>query len=204
MKGPPPALADAGMPQALAQLARTAGLPVRSAHAHRGTEAPAFYLYVELGEPQALASAVLSGIESEVAEKFALPPEAVQGFRLRRVLERDGAAAGRAAHYHYVVETNAAPGWMGEVARWYEEEHLPGLAQVPGCVRACRYVNLDGDPSSVACYDLEAPDVLSSPAWLAVRATAWSDRVRPQFRDTRRTMFRTGARHAPGGDSGLG
>ena len=38
-------------------------------------------------------------------------------------------------------------------------------------------------------YDLVAPEVLASPAWAAVRATAWSERVRPMFRNTRRTMF---------------
>ena len=45
-------------------------------------------------------------------------------------------------------------------------------------------------PSSHAGYDLTSPAVLESEAWLAVRHTAWSDRVRPQFRNTRRTMFR--------------
>ena len=32
--------------------------------------------------------------------------------------------------------------------------------------------------------------VVGSPEWLAVRATDWSSRVRPAFRNTRRTMFR--------------
>jgi hypothetical protein len=73
---------------------------------------------------------------------------------------------------------------------------MPGLASVPGCVLARRYLNADGGPLSYACYDLEAPEVLGSPPWLAVRHTEWSSRVRPQFRDTLRTMFRNVSRLA--------
>ncbi|WP_304306786.1 hypothetical protein [Pseudacidovorax intermedius] len=110
--------------------------------------------------------------------------------RLQRLLCVDGPAAGRAPRFHYVVETTPATGWEEEFQRWYDQEHLPGLAQVPGCIRAQRFLNVDGHPASFACYDLEAPDVLGSPAWLAVRGTAWSDRVRPHFTRTIRTMFR--------------
>jgi hypothetical protein len=48
------------------------------------------------------------------------------------------------------------PGSEADFDPWYEQEHLPGLASVPG----------------------------------TVRATPWSDRVRPTFVNTRRTMFR--------------
>lgn len=110
--------------------------------------------------------------------------------RLQGLVCLDGPAAGHAPRFHYVVETTPAAGWEEEFQRWYDEEHLPGLAQVPGCIRAQRFLNLDGHPASFACYDLEAPDVLGSPAWLAVRGTAWSNRVRPHFTRTIRTMFR--------------
>ena len=101
-----------------------------------------------------------------------------------------GASAGTHAGFHYVVETDAAPGWEEELDRWYAEEHLPALAAVPGCARAARLRNLDGGPRSHAFYELASPEVLQTPAWLAVRASAWSGRIRPQFRNTRRTMFR--------------
>jgi hypothetical protein len=93
--------------------------------------------------------------------------------------------------FHYTVETDAADGWEEEIFRWYDTEHMMGLAAVPGCVRAQRFLNGDGGPRSHACYDLIDPKILESAAWLAVRHTAWSDRVRPQFRNTRRTMFRS-------------
>ena len=55
---------------------------------------------------------------------------------------------------------------------------------------AQRFRSLDGTPRYHACCDLARADALGSPAWLAVRATAWSSRVRPAFLNTTRTLFR--------------
>lgn len=110
--------------------------------------------------------------------------------RLSLLADLAGRSAGRPARFHYVVEIDAAPGWEDELERWYAEEHLPALAAVPGCARAGRLRNLDGTPRSHAFYELESPEVLQTPAWLAVRGSAWSGRIRPQFRNARRTMFR--------------
>lgn len=98
----------------------------------------------------------------------------------------DGPAVG--ASHHYVVETDVADGHEADFEAWYAQEHLPGLAAVPGTVRAQRHRRA-GSPGHLASYDLTGPQVLDSPAWLAVRATPWSDRVRAQFRRTRRRMF---------------
>ena len=65
------------------------------------------------------------------------------------------------------------------------------LEAVEGTVRAARYRNLDGGPRYHACYELASRETLGSPAWLRVRATPWSARVRPMFTNTRRTMFRS-------------
>jgi hypothetical protein len=73
--------------------------------------------------------------------------------------------------------------------RWYDREHLPGLASVPGTVRAWRFRNVAGSPRYHACYDIVSPFTVGSPPWIAVRNTAWSQRVRPAFRNTTRTMF---------------
>ena len=70
---------------------------------------------------------------------------------------------------------------------WYDQEHLPGLAAVPGTVRALRY----------ECRHKAALPGLLRPAHARPRqpavaggaATDWSSRVRPSFRNTRRTMF---------------
>lgn len=111
--------------------------------------------------------------------------------RLVRTLALPAASAGQTASYHYVVETDVAPGREDDFNAWYDQEHLPGLAAVPGTVRAARYVDADATalPRYYACYDLLSPATLESTPWLAVRATPWSARVRPTFRNTRRTMF---------------
>lgn len=108
---------------------------------------------------------------------------------LRPTFDIAGAATGDPARFHYVVETDAEDGWQAEIERWYDDEHMPGLASVPGCIRATRMLNMSTGPRSFAAYDLVAAEVLGSPPWLAVRGTPWSDRARPHFTNTRRTMF---------------
>ncbi len=112
--------------------------------------------------------------------------------RLEPIASIAGASAHAAARYHYVVETDVAPEHEADFSAWYAQEHLPGLASVPGTVHAARYRRAGregGGPRYIACYRLVAPEVLGSAQWLAVRHTAWSSRVRPRFLNTRRLMF---------------
>ena len=110
--------------------------------------------------------------------------------RLTLTTDVAGHSAGQPAPWFYVVETDIKPGAQEDFDRWYETEHLPGLAAVPGTVRARRYLARESSPLFYACYDLAQREAFGSPAWLAVRATSWSDRVRPNFIKTKRTMFR--------------
>ena len=111
--------------------------------------------------------------------------------RLAPMGEWKGLSAGRRAPYHYVVETDVEPEWEAEFNRWYDVEHMPGLAAVPGNVHCVRLRSVDAPPRYRACYELESPQVLERPEWLAIRHTPWAGRVRPHFRNTRRTMFRS-------------
>jgi hypothetical protein len=89
----------------------------------------------------------------------------------------------------YVVEMDPESGWQEELFSWYDQEHLPGLASVPGSIAATRCINLDHSPFSIAFYDLTSPEILGCEPWLKVRNTAWSDRVRPHFTNVKRTML---------------
>ncbi|OAE62151.1 hypothetical protein A7J67_14305 [Achromobacter xylosoxidans] len=109
---------------------------------------------------------------------------------LHRTLDLAGASAGQEAPWHYIVETDVLPEAEADLNAWYDQEHLPGLAAVPGTVRAQRWECRDESPRYLACYDLHTQETFGSPPWLAVRATDWSSRVRPSFRNTRRTMFK--------------
>lgn len=150
----------------------------------QGTDTRLTYLRVALAGPVAPATLAQWRL---AAQGLAATAEVAQ---LRRTTEIPGASQGAVAPWHYIVETDVAAGVEDELDAWYATEHLPGLAAVPGTVCAQRFVDDIGSPRHHACYDLHTRETFGSPAWLAVRATAWSDRVRPHFRETRRTMFR--------------
>jgi hypothetical protein len=110
--------------------------------------------------------------------------------KLQGVTELPGASHGQVTTHHYVVETDVDVAHEAALNDWYQNEHLPGLAAVPGTVRARRYLRTEGRPKWVACYDLTSPETLERAEWLAVRHTDWSSRVRPMFQNTFRTMYR--------------
>jgi hypothetical protein len=127
----------------------------------------------------------------EAATLAACAPNEPRSARLEPLAEWQGASAEEEAPFHYVVATDVEPQNEAEFNRWYDTEHMPGLAAVSGTVHCARLRSLDGAPRYHACYDLTSPEVLDGDEWLAVRHTAWSSRVRPHFRNPRRLMFRT-------------
>lgn len=108
---------------------------------------------------------------------------------LQCTLDLAGHSSGSHAQWHYIVETDVRPEAEDDFNAWYCTEHMPGLAAVPGTARTRRYLGTAA-PRHYATYDLAAREAFGSEPWLAVRATAWSSRVRPNFYNTRRTMFR--------------
>ena len=82
---------------------------------------------------------------------------------------------------------------------WYDREHIPGLAAVPGCLSARRF-RIDkavsqGNHHYLALYHLASPDICSSAAWKKAAETPWTHRVRPHTRDRLRIVLR---RYHPG------
>jgi hypothetical protein len=180
---------DDALARALAEAAGRSALALSGLRAHAAEDGKELYAYLELREPMDLGAADAARIAALAAPSLA--GLEVAAARLTRMADVPGASIGALAPFHYIVETDAAEGWMDEIVRWYDTEHMPGLAAVPGCVRAQRFINHDAGPRSLSSYDLVSTDTLGCPPWLAIRYTAWSDRVRPNFRNTKRTMFRT-------------
>jgi len=63
---------------------------------------------------------------------------------------------------------------------WYDTEHIPERAAIPGFNTALRFVCLEGWPRYLALYDLDEVAVLHGPAYLAHagnNVTPWSKRV---------------------------
>lgn len=95
----------------------------------------------------------------------------------------------RPAPFLYTVELDIAEADLPAIFEWYEQEHLPMLTSCPGCIGGTRYRRLDGGtPNLLAAYRFERPEVNETPEWIAARSTAWTERVRPMFRHSRRYM----------------
>lgn len=73
-----------------------------------------------------------------------------------------------------LVMMQPPPAMEEEFNAWYDTEHVPERLAVPGFLSARRFVSLDGHPRYLALYDLERPEVLQSPEYLAVSGDAFS------------------------------
>jgi hypothetical protein len=147
---------------------------------------PSAETYVYFRPADAVPDQLLAALRERLARHY----PAAQATALHAVQDIAGASHGKQSQWHYIVETDVLPEADADLNDWYNQEHLPGLASVPGTVRAQRFMNAQGSPRYHACYDLETLETFESPAWMAVRATDWSSRVRPHFRNTKRTMFK--------------
>jgi hypothetical protein len=65
-----------------------------------------------------------------------------------------------------MVWTDIDAEYEAEFNRWYDEEHVARLLQVPGFLSAGRYLALKGAPKYLAIYELEDHNVLRSAAYL--------------------------------------
>jgi hypothetical protein len=67
-----------------------------------------------------------------------------------------------------------------EFNAWYNTCYIPGYLAVPGCIRARRFVVIDGQPKYLTIYELEHARVPESEAWQQNRTGGpWTRRVRP-------------------------
>src|SRR5580700_3114527 len=83
------------------------------------------------------------------------------------------------------VSMNVDPAAEHEFNEWYNTEHLPQLAAVPGvlCARRFGSQEVDRERQYLAMYHLTNPDVSNSEAWKKAAGTPWTERMRPHFRD---------------------
>lgn len=64
------------------------------------------------------------------------------------------------ADHTFVVFTKPVAGKEAEYNRWYDEQHLPDVLQVPGIINARRFVAKDaeGNKQYLALYGLQTDD----------------------------------------------
>lgn len=85
---------------------------------------------------------------------------------------------------------NVAPEHEAEFNEWYDTEHIPALAAVPGTLCARRYRGTGAVQRYVVLYHLTSPEVQATAAWKAAANTPWTERMRPHFRDHLRIVTR--------------
>jgi hypothetical protein len=85
---------------------------------------------------------------------------------------------------------NVAPEREAEFNEWYDHEHIPALAAVPGVLSARRFRDLNGTHRYLALYHVATPEVTTGEAWKTAASTPWTERLRPHFRDHVRILSR--------------
>lgn len=99
------------------------------------------------------------------------------------------------AKYVFIVSMDVAPEKESLFNEVYDREHIPNILKVPGVRSATRLrtelasftlggqtkqLTGEGAPRYTAIYELDSPDVLSSPAWAeAAELGRWPTEVRP-------------------------
>jgi hypothetical protein len=74
---------------------------------------------------------------------------------------------------------------------WYDKEHVPALAGVPGVLCARRFRTSSGGPKYVALYHLKSPDVVETAEWKdASGSTPMPQQVRDQISNRLRLVCR--------------
>ena len=109
-------------------------------------------------------------------------------------------------HYLFTASMDVDPDKEDLFNEVYDTEHCPELGKISGVGPISRFeaqafqvliggqmqtVAPDGQPRFHAMYELESPDILSSPEWgEAVELGRWPEQVRPHTTNRRHTLLR--------------
>jgi hypothetical protein len=104
--------------------------------------------------------------------------------------DRETAPRGGPAPVLLAVWWEPQPGTVAELDRWYAEEHIPRLLDVPGWIRISRYERVSGTgPRFLAVHDLQDAAAMASPAHRAALDTPWRTKVIAQREQYERRVF---------------
>jgi hypothetical protein len=145
---------------------------------------------------RAIAGANLSPWSKRVTGKC----KRIGRFEAEQTLPGNQAAPAGGANAMLFFAMNVAPEAEADFNAWYDQEHVPALAGVPGCLSARRFrihnATSEGNHRYLALYHLGSPEVCSSSAWKKAVETPWTERVRPHTRDRLRIVLRRYQRKA--------
>ena len=111
-------------------------------------------------------------------------------FEGEQILPGDALAPGGAGGLLVVGMTPPAAAET-EFNGWYDTEHVPALARVPGVLCARRFKGAGNGARYVALYHLSAPEVIDGAEWKrASGSTPMPAHIRPQVTDRVRFVCR--------------
>jgi hypothetical protein len=110
------------------------------------------------------------------------------------------------SRYLFVAAMDVEPQKEALFNEVYDTEHVPSLVKVPGLIAVARFkreplrmsiggelktIDLQDEPRYTALYEVEGPDVMTSPAWAkAVEEGRWPAQVRPYTKNRKHTLWR--------------
>ena len=110
------------------------------------------------------------------------------------------------AKYLMIASMDVDPEHDATFNEVYDIEHVPNLLKVPGVLGVTRYkrgtltmniagerktIEIPNEPAYTAIYELESPDVLTSPAWdKAIEDGRWPSQVRPHTKNRRHVLLK--------------
>jgi hypothetical protein len=86
---------------------------------------------------------------------------------------------------------NVKPEAEADFNDWYNTEHIPRLALVPGVLAARRFRASGGTHRYIATYHLTGPEVCASKPWEEAAVTPWTLKIRPSTSDRLRLVLRS-------------
>ena len=108
--------------------------------------------------------------------------------------------------YVFTAAMTIGPERDGLLNEVYDTEHVPSLIKVPGLISVARFrrepltmsiggelktIDFPDEPRYTALYEVEGPDVMSTPAWgKAVEEGRWPAQVRPYTKNRKHTLWR--------------
>jgi hypothetical protein len=110
------------------------------------------------------------------------------------------------AKYLMIASMDVDPEHEAVFNEVYDKEHVPNLCKVPGVLAVTRYkrgnltmsiggesktIEIPNEPTYTAIYELDSPDVLTSPAWnKAIEEGRWPSQVRPYTKNRRHVLLK--------------
>ena len=143
---------------------------------------PPWLALYELDSPDVLDSPGYKALTAEAGprDKAIMAGLAALDRRVYEQVSSDGSVPGPAPVLLSVALSVPAAA-ESDLAAWYAEEHIPMLLAVPGWRRIRRFRlvrGMDADaPDFLSLHELDGPEVLGKPAYLAAVSTPWRDRV---------------------------